>query len=122
MINEFHSTPIGGHGGVLKTLERLQEFYFWPNMKDDITAFIKKCVACQRGKYIPQAPGGLLQPLTIPQHIWEDISLDFITGLPPSHHLEFILIVVDQFSKSAHFMGLPRSFTAKSVASVFAKR
>ena len=62
---------------------------------------------------------GLLCPLPVPYFPWEDLSLDFITGLPPYHGNSVILVVVDRFSKGIHLGMLPSSHTAHAVASLF---
>jgi hypothetical protein len=62
---------------------------------------------------------GKLQPLPIPSGAWEIISLDFIEGLPHSTNASCILVVVDKFTKFAHFLHLHHPYTASSVASVF---
>ncbi|KAD4584182.1 hypothetical protein E3N88_21783 [Mikania micrantha] len=121
LIMEAHATPTAGHGGFLKTLKRISVQFYWPNMSRDNRLFVQKCVTCQRQKYDTLSPAGLLQPLLIPQQIWEDISLDFISGLPVSNRLDTILVVVDRLSKYAHFLALSHPFTAKSVASLFCK-
>ncbi|KAD4178089.1 hypothetical protein E3N88_26680 [Mikania micrantha] len=121
LIQEAHATPSAGHGGYLKTLKRLSAQFYWPNLSKDVRVFIQQCVTCQRNKYDTLSPAGLLQPLPIPQQVWEDISLDFITGLPSSHRFDTILVVVDRLSKYAHFLALSHPFTAKSVASLFCK-
>jgi hypothetical protein len=51
-------------------------------MKKDISQFVTRCLTCQRVKDEHKYPGGLLQPLPVPQRKWEDIMMDFITGLP----------------------------------------
>ncbi|GKB65613.1 ty3-gypsy retrotransposon protein [Tanacetum coccineum] len=91
LLREFHATPSAGHGGIKKTLVK------------NSTEMI----------------GGYLQPLPTPMAIWEDVSMDFITGLPPSKGNTVILVVVDMLSKYAHFGVLPTSFNAHKVAEVF---
>lgn len=76
---------------------------------------------CQRQKYSATTPGGLLQPLPIPNGIWEELSLDFITGLPKSKGYEAVLVVVDRLSKYSHFILLKHPYTTKSIAEVFMK-
>ncbi|KAJ0501161.1 putative nucleotidyltransferase, Ribonuclease H [Helianthus annuus] len=121
LLQEAHDTPTGGHGGFLKTFKRLSDKYYWPKMKQEIRLFVQNCVVCQQNKYQTLSPAGLLQPLPIPQQIWEDISMDFIVGLPRSGSADTILVVVDRLSKYAHFLCLSHPFTAKGVAAIFCK-
>lgn len=119
LLEEFHKSPIGGHMGLVKTLCRLEENFIWPRMLQDVSKFIKECADCLHTKYIPQKPQGLLQPIPPPNGPWEDLSLDFITGLPLFQGFSVILVVVDRFSKGAHFGLLPTHFTAHKVAVLF---
>lgn len=84
LIEEFHLTLIGEHLGFAKTFHRVQNNFYWANMRVDIKLFIRQCITCQQGKHITKKPVGLLQPLPVPTAPWQDLSLDFITGLPPS--------------------------------------
>ncbi|GKC44618.1 ty3-gypsy retrotransposon protein, partial [Tanacetum coccineum] len=119
MNSEFHATPSVGHGGIKKMLVRLSAMFFWKGMHKSVEEFIKKCVVCQQVKNSTEAIGGYLQPLPTPMAIWEDVSMDFIMGLPPSKGNTIILVVVDRLSKYAHFGVLPTSFNAHKVAEVF---
>ena len=67
-------------------------------MKHDIKTFVDQCHTCQVNKVSLFSPVIMLQPLPIPDRIWEEIPLDFIEGLPMSHGFNRILLVVDRLS------------------------
>ncbi|GAU26773.1 hypothetical protein TSUD_317710 [Trifolium subterraneum] len=119
LLEEFHSTPLGGHMGITKTLARLKANFFWEGMRESVTKFVSNCYTCQLIKTETKKPAGLLQPLPLPSAIWEDLSLDFITGLPMSHGFTVILVIVDRFSKGVHLGALPTKFIAYKVARLF---
>ncbi|KAM0042733.1 putative nucleotidyltransferase, Ribonuclease H [Helianthus debilis subsp. tardiflorus] len=121
LLHEFHVTATGGHSGFYRTYRRLAANVYWPGMTTTVKQYIRACDICQRCKASSVLPGGLLQPLAIPEAIWEDLSMDFIVGLPPSKGFTVVLVVVDRLSKYAHFILLKHPYTAKSVAEVFVK-
>lgn len=88
-------------------------------MHKKVREYVVACDICQRAKYDSLSPAGLLQPLPIPSRIWEDISMDFIDGLPCSNHHTTIMVVVDRLSKAAHLVPLSHPYTARSVATKF---
>ena len=88
-------------------------------MKKMVQEFVKACETCQRNKHDISTPTGLLQPLPIPDQVWEDITMDFIEGLPKSKGHKTILVVVDRLTKYAHFMAIKYPFTTVAVAQVF---
>lgn len=51
--------------------------------------------------------------------IWEDLSLDFISDLPPSHGFLAILVIIDRFTKGIHFRALPPKYTAHRATLLF---
>lgn len=98
------------------TYQRLKQLFYWKGMKSDVDNFVQQCQVCQKAKHEHQHPAGLLQPLPIPQGAWQDISMDFIEGLPALGNSNTILVVVDRLTKYAHFIPLRHPFTALVVA------
>nr|GEZ04491.1 hypothetical protein [Tanacetum cinerariifolium] len=106
-----------------------KKHYAWTNgqllrknklgMRKDIKKFVKECIICQRYKFDLATYPGLLQPLHIPNRIWESISMNFIEVLPRSQGYSVIFAVVDRLSKSAYLMPLSHPFTAAQVAQEF---
>nr|CAH66032.1 H0515C11.8 [Oryza sativa] len=88
-----------GHEGVERTLHRLRADFAVLHAKRAIQDIIRACAVCQRNKVEHLHPAGLLQPLPILVHVWEDISMDFVEGLPRVHGKSVILTVVDRLSK-----------------------
>lgn len=83
-------------------------------MDADTRKFVGACSVCARNKTPHQPSAGLLQPL--PVRPWSDIALDFVTGLPPSQGHTVVLMVVDRFSKAAHFIPLNKLPSSKETA------
>nr|KYP64304.1 Transposon Ty3-I Gag-Pol polyprotein [Cajanus cajan] len=119
LLEEYHATPVAGHSGVKASLSRLAASYHWPTMAADLRRFIRSCSICQQNKYETQKPRGLLQLLTTPNKVWEEITMDFITSLPSSHGYTVIWVVCDRLSKYSHFVALPTHFTAQQLAQRF---
>jgi hypothetical protein len=101
------------------THNRLKKLFYWPNMKQDVNSFVKQCEVCQKAKHELCKYPGLLQPLPIPQSSWIDMSMDFIEGLPSSYGYSIILVVVDHFTKYAHFFPVRHAYTTTTIAKIF---
>ena len=86
-------------------------------MKREIAKYVSECDTCMRIKASHLRSAGPLQPLSIPSWKWEDISMDFIVGLPKtSKGYDSIWVVVDRLTKSAHFLPVKTTHTAKQYA------
>ena len=117
LLQEFHSTPIGGQSGFLRTYKRIVADLYWKGMKQDVKKFVDECQVCQQSKTQTLSAAGLLQPLPIPSWVWEDITMDFVEGLPKSGGFDSILLVVDHLCKYARFSALKHPFTAHTMPS-----
>ncbi|TYK25733.1 pol protein [Cucumis melo var. makuwa] len=81
LLSKAHSSPFSMHPGSTKMYQDLKRVYWWRNMKREVAEFVSRCLVCQQVKAPRQKPAGLLQPLSIPEWKWENVSMDFITGL-----------------------------------------
>jgi len=88
ILQEFHSSRIGGRAGFLWTYTRIASSFAWQGMHYDVRAWVHACQVCQHAKHVQTSPARLLSPLPVPNKVWEDIAMDFITGYP---HLTDIL-------------------------------
>ena len=89
-------------------------------MKVDIAGYVAKCDICQRVKAKHQRPAGLLKPLEIPVWKWDDISMDFVVGLPRTQKgHDAIWVIVDRLTKVAHFLPVRENFRVERLAELF---
>ena len=113
VIQELHNE---GHMGRDKTMKLVTDSYFWPTMRKEITKFVEKCRICQISKgTITNA--GLYMPLPIPDQPWIHVNMDFVLGLPCTQRgNDSIFVVVDRFSKMAHFIACKKTLDVVNVA------
>ena len=112
---ECHDVPTAGHMGVAKTLDRIRDLYFWPNMKSDVIKYLRKCKVCAMIRSPSDAKHGLMGQRKAVAFPFQSLSIDFIGPLPRSKSgNRFILAVSDIFSKFVFLKALPKA-NSKSV-------
>ena len=88
-------------------------------MRRDVIRFVERYVTCHKDKS-KLKPHGLYTPLPIPNTPWEDISMDFVLGLPRTvKKNDSICVVVDRFSKIVHFLSCSKSSDASRIAHLY---
>ena len=98
----------------------LSDHFYWPNMRRDVERYVARCT-CQKAKSHLN-PHCLYMPLHVPSTPWEDISMDFVLGLPRTKKgRDSIFVVVDRFSKMGHFIPCHKSDDATHIADLFFK-
>ena len=101
----------------------LKQRFWWTRMKREVAKYVSECDTCKRVKASHLKSAGPLQPLSIPSWKWEDISMDFIVGLPKtSKGYDSIWVIVDRLTNSAHFLPVKIIFMAKQYAQLYMDR
>ncbi|KAI0995691.1 Transposon Tf2-9 polyprotein, partial [Podosphaera aphanis] len=96
ILKRYHDDPSAGHPGREKTFELISRQYHWPSMRKYIARFVRNCHTCQRSKPSNHPKSGFLRPLPIAHQPWQEISMDFVSGLPESDGFDAIMVVVDR--------------------------
>ena len=103
LLSIHHNDPLAGHFGRSRTLELMKRKYHWPNLHLDIAEYVQDCQTCQGVTARRHKPYGELQSLPIPSRPFAELSMDFITGLPPAicqdREVDAIFVIVDRFTK-----------------------
>jgi hypothetical protein len=109
-----------GHFGVKKIDDVLAAHFFWQKMRHDVERYVWWCMTCNKAKSHRLNSHDLYMPLPVSSVHWEDISMDFVLGLPRTKRgRDNIFVVVDCFSKIAHFIPYHKSDNASHVADLF---
>ncbi|KAL6189166.1 hypothetical protein ACLB2K_040556 [Fragaria x ananassa] len=121
LMEEAHSSAYAAHPGSTKMYQTLKDYYWWPNMKREIVAFVSRCLICQQVKAERQKPLGLLEPLPNPVWKLDHITIDFVFSLPRTREgHDDIWVIVDRLTKYAHFLPVRKKFSLDKLAELYA--
>jgi hypothetical protein len=101
----------------------LKDVFWWNNMKREIAKYVSECHTFQRVKGEHQSPAGKLQPLPIPKWKWEEIGMDFVTGLPMTkNQKDMISVIVDRLTESAHFLAVNQKYSCEKLVEIYVNK
>jgi hypothetical protein len=119
LLQEAHGGGLMGHFAAKKMEDILVGHFFWPKMRRDVARLVARCTTCQKAKSRLN-PHGWYLPLPVPSAPWEDISMDFVLGLPRTRKgRDSVFVVVDRFSKMTHFIPCHKTDDASHIADLF---
>jgi hypothetical protein len=83
ILDEAHTSRYSIHPGSTKMYHDLRQEFWWTRMKRETPRYVSECDTYRKVKADYMKPGVLLQPLSVLDWKWDDISMDFIVGLCP---------------------------------------
>jgi hypothetical protein len=105
ILDKAHTLRYSIHPGSTKMYHDLRQQFWWIRMKHETARYVLECDTCRKVEADYIKPGGLLQPLSVPNWKWDDIGMDFIVGLLlTARKFDSIWVIVDQLTKSVHFI------------------
>jgi hypothetical protein len=105
ILDEAYTLRYSIHPGSTKMYHDLRQQFWWTRMKRETARYVSECDTYRKVRADYMKLERLLQPVSIPEWKWDDISMNFIVGLPlMAHKLDSIWVIVDRLSKSAHFI------------------
>ena len=108
IIAEFHNSLIDGHKGITKTYRRIRERYTWPNLREDVTEYIRGCRNCAEQKLIRARTREPMLITDTPLDTFDKVSLDTVGPLrttPDGNR--HILTIQDNLSKYCIGVAIP---------------
>ena len=116
----FHDAMISGHLGAHKTFRKASANFWWPKMREDVFAYVRKCVGCQQAKPAQNTAVGMHSASPVSRPL-ERVFIDFVGPLPRTRSGNVaILVVVDGFSKFVALFPV-RKMTAASAVNCLSK-
>jgi hypothetical protein len=123
ILDEAHLSRYSIHPRSTKMYQDLKQHYWWTKMKIEIARYVARCDTCRCVKAIHMKTAGPLQSLPIPTWKWEDISMDFIVGLPgTTKGFDSIWVIIDRHTKIAHFLPIKTDHPVAVYAQLYIAR
>ena len=122
LIKSLHDLPAYGHPGISRTIDFIEQSYWWPGLQHDVAEYVRGCRECQWHKVNNRPTKAPLQPIFPPEDAtpFGVVALDFITKLPLSSGYDSILTITDHScTKMVHFVPCNETITAEETARLF---
>jgi hypothetical protein len=120
ILDEACTSRYSIHPGSTKMYRDLRQQFWWTRMKHEAARYVFECDTCWKVKADYMKPGGLLQLHSVPEWKWDDVSMDFIVGLPmTAHKFDSIWVIMNRFSKSAHFILVHTGYDARRYVEIY---
>ena len=113
LLYMMHNDPTAGHFAVDIMFEKIRNRFYWPQMYEDIKAYVRSCDSCQRrGKSKRNEP---LHPIPVGEPFYQ-IGIDIVGPLPRSKKgKRYIVVAIDYLTKWPKAKALSQA-TAEQVA------
>jgi hypothetical protein len=123
ILDKPHTSRYSIHPGIIKMYYDLRQQFWWTRIKHEAAHYVSECDTCWKVKADYIKPGGLFYLLSIPNWKWDDISLDFIVGLPlTTCKFDLISVIVDRLSKSTHFIPVHTNYNIQKYVGIYIAR
>ncbi len=116
-----HDHMLAGHLGIAKTIARIRKQFTWPNLKDEVTAYVNGCLTCARRKSYGASKAPLC-PMPLVNRVWEKIAMDIVGPIQESANgYKYILVLSDYASRFVFTIPM-RDMSASTVARHFVNK
>jgi hypothetical protein len=125
VLKLVHDSAVeSAHAGPRRFLARMKETFYWPRITSDVEEFTDTCDVCQKIKVDHRRRMGGLRPAHVPARPFATVSLDLITGLPPSGPEKFtaVLVIVDKLTKYSIIVATHNQLSQEGFARIFVDR
>jgi hypothetical protein len=120
ILDEAHMSRYTIHPWSTKMYHDLRQQFWWTRMKHEAVRYVPECDTYRKVKADYMKPRGRLQPLSIPEWKWDDISMDFIVGLPMmARKFDLIWVIMDRLFKSTHFIPVNTNYKVQKYAEIY---
>nr|KYP69861.1 Transposon Ty3-I Gag-Pol polyprotein [Cajanus cajan] len=120
ILSEAHKSKLSIHLCVTKMHQDLKRMFWWPKMKKEVAQYLATCLICQKAKIEHQKPARMLQSLDILVWKWDNITMDFVFGLPQTiHKFDSIWVIVDKLTKSANFLPINIRYSLEKLIELY---
>ena len=98
LMEAYHDKS--GHPGVDNTLHLMKSSYFWPEMRNTVSEYIRTCDTCQRSRHNLRPRRPLMKVTDTPSGPYDKISCDLTGPFQVTENgKKYILVANDHFSK-----------------------